>query len=81
MIKDLALDEMWEAPRGDKGYQSVAATIKKKMEREVVKTVSKAAIQEYTGHGVDRMSVIEKAILSPELVFNMKPPFKPILAC
>ena len=42
----------------DEGYQSVAATINKK---KVIKNVSKAAITEYIGHGVDRMSVIERS--------------------
>ena len=30
VIEDLALDEMWEAARLDKGYHSVAETIKQK---------------------------------------------------
>ena len=44
----------------DKGYQSVAEKIKKKVEKEVYKTLSKAAIIEYIVHGVERIMVIEK---------------------
>ena len=60
VIEDPALDEMWEAAELDEGYQSVAETIKKKVDKEVYKTLSKAAIFEYIGYGVERMSVIEK---------------------
>ena len=60
VIEDPALDEMWEAAKLDEGYQSVAETIKKKVDKEVYKTLSKAAILEYIGYGVERMSVIEK---------------------
>ena len=60
VIEDPALDEMWEAARMDKGYQSVAEKIKNKVEKEVYKTVSKAAIIEYIVHGVERIMVIEK---------------------
>ena len=58
VIKDPALDEMWEAARLDEGYQSVAETIKQKKDKEVYKTVTNAAIKEYIGHGVEKMSVI-----------------------
>ena len=60
MIEDLALDEMWEATGLDEGYQSVAETIKQKKDKEVYKTVTTAAIKEYIGYGLERMSVIEK---------------------
>ena len=60
MIEDPALDEMWEAAGLDEGYQSVAVTIKQKKDKEVYKTVTTAAIKEYIGYGVERMSVIEK---------------------
>ena len=33
VIEDPALDEMWEAAKMGKGYQSVAETIKKKIEK------------------------------------------------
>ena len=51
---------MWEATRLDKGYQSVAMTVKKKTGEEVYKTISKAAIKECVGLGIERMSVIKK---------------------
>ena len=60
VIEDPALDDKLEAARLDKGYQSVEETIKQKKDKEVYKTVSTAAIEEYIGHGVERMSVIEK---------------------
>ena len=60
MIEDPALDDMLKAARLDEGYQSVAETIKQKKDKEVYKTVSTAAIKEYIGHRVERMSVIEK---------------------
>ena len=60
VIEDPALDDMWEATRLDKGYQSVALTVKQKTGKEVYKTLSKAAIKEYVGLGIERMSVIEK---------------------
>ena len=50
---------MWEAARLDKGYQSVTETIKQK-DKEVYKTLSEAAIEEYIEHGVERLSVIKK---------------------
>ena len=37
----------------------MAETIKKKVDKEVYKTVTTAAIKEYIGLGVERMSVIE----------------------
>ena len=59
VIKDQALDKMWEAAKKVVGYQMVAETIEKKKEREVIKTVSKATItNQYIGLGVERMSVI-----------------------
>ena len=51
---------MLEATRLDKGYQSVALMVKQKTGEEVYKTLSKAAIKEYVGLGIERMSVIEK---------------------
>ena len=39
---------------------SVAKTVKQKTGEEVYKTLSKAAIKEYVGQGIERMSVIEK---------------------
>ena len=51
---------MWEAAKYDEGYQRETETIESKKAGEVIKTVSKAAITEYTGIGVDRMSVIKK---------------------
>ena len=39
---------------------AVAETIKKNIEKEVNKILSKAAVLEYIGHRVERMSVIEK---------------------
>ena len=60
VIEDPALDDKLEAARLDKGYQSVAETIKQKKDKEVYKTVSTAAIKEYIGYRVERMSVIEK---------------------
>ena len=39
---------------------SVAKTVKQKTGEEVYKTLSKAAIQEYVGKGIERISVIEK---------------------
>jgi hypothetical protein len=36
------VEDMWEAARLDKGYQSVALTVKRKMDEEVYKTLSKA---------------------------------------
>ena len=44
----------------DKGYQSVALTVKRKKDEEMYKMLSKAAIKEYMGLGNERMSVIEK---------------------
>ena len=38
----------------------MAMTVKKKMGEEVYKTLSKAAIKEYVGLGIERMSVIKK---------------------
>ena len=60
VIENPALDDMWEAARLDKGYRSVALTKKQKTGQEVYKTLSKAAIKEYVGQGLERMSVIEK---------------------
>ena len=40
---------MWKAAKLDEGYQSVAETIKKKVDKDVYKTVSTAAIKEYIG--------------------------------
>ena len=60
VIEDPDLDDMWEAVRLDKGYQSVVMTVKQKTGEEVYKTLSKAAIKEYVGLGIERMSVIEK---------------------
>ena len=60
MIKDLALNEMWEAARLDESHQFVAETVKQKKDKEVYKMVTTAAIKEYIGHGVERRSVIEK---------------------
>ena len=60
VIEDPALDDMWEAARLDEGYMSVARTVKQKTGEEVYKTLSKHAIQEYVGKGIERMSVIEK---------------------
>ena len=60
VIEDPALDDMWEAARLDKGYMSVAMTVKQKTGQEVYKTLSKAAIKEYVGQGIERISVIEK---------------------
>ena len=60
VIKDPALDDMWEAARLDEGYMSVARTIKQKTGGDVYKTLSNAAIQEYVGKGIERMSVMEK---------------------
>ena len=51
---------MWKAAKLDEGYQSVAETIKQKKDKEVYKTVTTAAIKEYIGYGVERMSVMEK---------------------
>ena len=44
----------------DKGYMSVTRTVKQKTGEEVYKTLSKAAIKEYVGQGIERMSVLEK---------------------
>ena len=60
VIEDPALDDMWEAARLDEGYMSVARTVKQKTGEDVYKTLSKAAIKEYMGKGIERMSVIEK---------------------
>ena len=60
VIQDPAIDDMWEAARLDKGYMSVAMTVKQKTDQEVYKTLSKAAIKEYVGLGIERMSVIKK---------------------
>ena len=60
VIEDPALDEMWEAAKLDKGYQSVAMTVKMKMDEEMYKSLSKAAIKENVGLGIERISVIEK---------------------
>ena len=60
VIEDPALDDMWEAARLDKGYMSVAMTVKQETGQEVYKTLSKAAINEYVGQGIERMSVIKK---------------------
>ena len=60
VIQDPALDDMWEATRLDKGYQSVAMTVKKKTSEEVYKTLSNAVIKECVGLGIERMSVIKK---------------------
>ena len=60
VIQDPAQENMWEAARLDKGYQSVAMTVKKKTGEEVYKTLSKAAIKECVGLGIERMSVIKK---------------------
>ena len=60
VVEDPALDDMWEAARLDEGYMSVALTVKQKTGKEVYKTLSKAAIKEYVGQGIERMSVIEK---------------------
>ena len=46
VIQDPALDDMWEAARLDKGYQSVAKTVKQKTGEEVYNTLLKAAIKE-----------------------------------
>ena len=51
---------MWEAAKKDEGYQRVAQTVESKTELKIIKTVSKAAITEYSGLRVDRMSVIKK---------------------
>ena len=51
---------MWEAAGLDKGYQSVTLTVKRKTDKEVYKTLSKAAIKEFVGLGIERKSVIEK---------------------
>ena len=53
VIEDPALDDMWEAARLDKGYMSVAMTVKQKTGQEVYKTLSKAAIREYMGQGIE----------------------------
>ena len=60
VIEDPALDKMWEATRLDKGYQSVALTVKRKTDEVMYKLLSKAAIKEYVRLGIERMSVIEK---------------------
>ena len=60
VIKDPALDEMWEVAEKYEEYQRVAETIESKQELEVIKTVSKTTITEYLGLGVERMSVIKK---------------------
>ena len=44
----------------DKGNQSVALMVKRKTDEEMYKSLSKAAIKEYVGLGIERMSVIEK---------------------
>ena len=49
VIEDPALDDMWEAARQDKGYMSVAQTLKQKTSEEVYKSLSKSAINEYVG--------------------------------
>ena len=51
---------MWAAASLDKGYQSVAMTVKQNKGKEVYKTLSKAANKEYVGLGIERMSVIDK---------------------
>ena len=56
VIEDPALDEMWEAAKLDKGYQSVAMTVKMKTDEEMYKSLLKAAIKEYMGLGIERMS-------------------------
>ena len=53
VIEDPALDDMWEAARLDEGYMSVAMTVKQKTGQEVYKTLSKAAIREYMGQGIE----------------------------
>ena len=60
VIKDQALDDMWATASLDKGYMSVAMTVKQETGQEVYKTLSKAAINEYVGQGIERMSVIKK---------------------
>ena len=60
VIEDPALDKMWEAAEKDEGYQRVAKTVDDKTEMTVIKTLSKAAITEYIGLGMNRMSVIKK---------------------
>ena len=40
VIEDPALDDIWEAARLDKGYMSVARTIKEKTGGDVYKTMS-----------------------------------------
>ena len=40
VIEDPALDEMWEAAKMDKGYKSVAETVKGKEEEETYKSVT-----------------------------------------
>ena len=39
---------------------SVAKTVKQKTSEEVYKSLSKTAINEYVGKGIERMSVMEK---------------------
>ena len=50
VIQDPALDDMWEAARLDKGYQSVAMTVKKKTGEDVQNTVQ-GSNQGVTGAG------------------------------
>ena len=52
VIEDPALDDMWEAARQDKGYMSVAKTVKQKTSEEVYKSLSKTAINEYWGRAL-----------------------------
>ena len=60
VIEDPVLDDMWEAAKQDKGYMSVARTVKQKTSEEVYKSLSEAAINKYVGKGIERMSVMEK---------------------
>ena len=50
VIQDPARDDMWEAARLDKGYQSVAMTVKKKTGEDVQNTVQ-GSNQGVTGAG------------------------------
>ena len=60
VIKDLALNEIWDAAKKYEEYQKVTDMIEQKADMMNVKTLSKSLVQEYIGHGIERMLLIEK---------------------
>ena len=60
MIKDLALDEMWETAGKESDYNLVAQMIAHKLPRDLMRPLSKHPFKEYLTNGLKRMLVIQK---------------------